>query len=77
MNEFRWTTEGYVKILKDNLKQLSESVASFSPTLPLEHQRTVLRDAARFAEEVRSLALAAWSKAQREDGGVGTEGGSE
>lgn len=73
MNEFRWTTEGYVKILRDNLKQLNESVASYSPTLPPEHQRTQLRDAARFAEEVRSLALAAWAKV--DDGGVEAEGG--
>lgn len=77
MNDFQWTTDGYVKIMRDNLKQLSESAASYSPTLPLENQRTVLRDVARFAEEVRSLALAAWSKAQRADGGVGTEGGRE
>jgi hypothetical protein len=70
MNEFHWTTEGYVKILRDNLRQLNQSVDSYSPTLPPENQRDVLRDVARFAQEVADLSLKAWGKVQREDVGA-------
>lgn len=70
MSEFHWTAAGYVKIARDNLYHLNRLVDLYSPTLPLEDQRDVLRDAARFAQEVADLSLKAWEKVQREDGGA-------
>lgn len=63
MNEFNWTADGYVKVLRDNMKQLNELVDSYSPTLPPAAKRVLLRDVERFADEVRILSLKAWQKA--------------
>ena len=61
MSQFQWTTEAYMKIVRDNLHQLNLSVDSYSPTLPPEQQRVVIAAAQRFASEVERLASEAYT----------------